>query len=178
MKFSGDLMSKIQQIVADVTRYPISTLSSGADLEGGAIITMSTVASHRYLQGFGSQGVVKAAVESLTQYLACELAAFNIRTNCISEGSVYGELLDSSPDSQSIISHWKQITLGKRLCHAEDIAAVVETLLLPQMAHVNGGIGVIDNAISKQIDGRLPMVKSNFFGKKSIVASSSHKEQS
>lgn len=40
---------------------------------GGSIITMSAVGAKRFIHGLGSQAVVKAAVESLTRYLACEL---------------------------------------------------------------------------------------------------------
>ena len=32
---------------------------------GGAIVTMSSIGAHRYVEGLGGQGVVKAAVESI-----------------------------------------------------------------------------------------------------------------
>ena len=32
---------------------------------GGSIITMSSIAAHRYVEGLGGQGVIKAAVESV-----------------------------------------------------------------------------------------------------------------
>ncbi|MCA9172398.1 MAG: SDR family oxidoreductase, partial [Planctomycetales bacterium] len=58
---------------------------------GGAIITLSAVGAHHHVDGLGSQGVVKAAVESLTKYLAVELAAYGVRVNCVVGGPVYGE---------------------------------------------------------------------------------------
>ena len=45
---------------------------------GGKIITVSSNAANRYAEYFGCMAPVKAAVESLTKYLAVELAPDNI----------------------------------------------------------------------------------------------------
>jgi enoyl-[acyl-carrier protein] reductase III len=124
-------------------------------LDGGAIVTMSTITAHRYLRGFGSQGVVKAAVESLTRYLACELGPRGVRTNCVSAGPVYGDLLDRFPEADETIAHWERITPGGELTQPEDVAAVVEMLLGDRTARVNGAVWVVDNGVSVQIDGRV-----------------------
>lgn len=124
-------------------------------LDGGAIVTMSTITAHRYLRGFGSQGVVKAAVESLTRYLACELGPRGVRTNCVSAGPVYGDLLDRFPEADETIAHWERITPGGELTQPEDVAAVVEMLLSDRTARVNGAVWVVDNGVSVQIDGRV-----------------------
>lgn len=124
-------------------------------LDGGAIVTMSTITAHRYLRGFGSQGVVKAAVESLTRYLACELGPRGVRTNCVSAGPVYGDLLDRFPEADETIAHWERITPGGELTQPEDVAAIVEMLLSDRTARVNGAVWVVDNGVSVQIDGRV-----------------------
>ncbi len=122
--------------------------------EGGAIVTLSTITAHRYLRGFGSQGVVKSAVESLTRYLACEAAPYGIRANCVSGGPVYGELLDKFEGGPETITHWESITPGGKLCAPEDIASVVEMLLSPETQRVTGAVWTVDNGVSTQIDGR------------------------
>jgi NAD(P)-dependent dehydrogenase (short-subunit alcohol dehydrogenase family)/acyl carrier protein len=124
--------------------------------DGGCILTLSTVTAHRYLQGFGSQGVVKAAVESLTRYLACELAPRGIRANCVSAGPVYGPLLGAFPDAAETIAHWERITPGGELCHPQDVAEVVAMLASDAARRVNGAVWVVDNGVSLQIDGRAP----------------------
>jgi enoyl-[acyl-carrier protein] reductase III len=124
--------------------------------DGGCILTLSTVTAHRYLQGFGSQGVVKAAVESLTRYLACELAPRGIRANCVSAGPVYGPLLGAFPDADNTIAHWERITPGGELCSAQDVAEVVAMLASDAARRVNGAVWVVDNGVSLQIDGRAP----------------------
>lgn len=123
---------------------------------GGAIVTLSTVASTRYLEGFGCQGVVKSAVEALTRYLACELGQHHIRANCVSAGPVYGELIEKFEGSSELIAHWESISPGGRLCAPEDVADVVAYLLGETAARITGAVWVVDNGVSGIIDGRVP----------------------
>ena len=67
---------------------------------GGSIVTMSAVGAHHFVDGLGCQGVVKAAVESLTRYLACALGPSGIRVNCVAGGPVYGDLLAKFPEAR------------------------------------------------------------------------------
>lgn len=123
---------------------------------GGSIVTMSTSMSQRYMHDLGCQGVVKAGVESLTRYLAAELAPEGIRTNCVSAGPVHGELLGMFPDAAGRIARWETATPGGHLCTAEDVADVTELLLGPKTQRVNGAIWVVDAGLSGTVDGLLP----------------------
>ncbi|MCP3098835.1 SDR family oxidoreductase [Myxococcus sp. K15C18031901] len=123
---------------------------------GGSIVTMSTSMSQRYMHDLGCQGVVKAAVESLTRYLAAELAPERIRTNCVSAGPVHGELLGMFPDAVGRVSRWEAATPGGVLCTADDVADVTELLLGPKTQRVNGAIWVVDAGLSGTVDGLLP----------------------
>ncbi|AGC47299.1 3-oxoacyl-ACP reductase [Myxococcus stipitatus DSM 14675] len=123
---------------------------------GGAIVTMSTSMSQRYMYDLGCQGVVKAGVESLTRYLAAELAPEGIRTNCVSAGPVHGELLGMFPNAPGRVSRWEAATPGGQLCTAEDVADVTELLLGPKTQRVNGAVWVVDGGLSATVDGLLP----------------------
>ncbi|MBZ4416827.1 SDR family oxidoreductase [Myxococcus sp. RHSTA-1-4] len=123
---------------------------------GGSIVTMSTSMSQRYMHDLGCQGVVKAGVESLTRYLAAELATDGIRTNCVSAGPVHGELLGMFPDAAARVARWEAATPGGQLCTADDVADVTELLLGPKTRRVNGAIWVVDAGLSGTVDGLLP----------------------
>src|SRR5262249_8643982 len=112
---------------------------------GGAIVTMGTITAQRYLQDFGCQGVVKAAVESLTRYLACELAEAGIRANCIAAGPVYGELINKFPGAQQLIARWESMSPGGALCEPRDVAAMAEFLLGPGARRITGATFCVDN---------------------------------
>lgn len=123
---------------------------------GGVIVTMSTSMSQRYMYDLGCQGVVKAGVESLTRYLAAELAPEGIRTNCVSAGPVHGELLGMFPNAAGRVARWEAATPGGQLCTAEDVADVTELLLSPKTQRVNGAVWVVDGGLSATVDGLLP----------------------
>ena len=58
--------------------------------DGGAIINLLSPGSDRYLPKYAPVGVSKGALESLTKYLAVELAPRGIRVNAVSAGLVEG----------------------------------------------------------------------------------------
>ncbi|MFY1826287.1 SDR family oxidoreductase [Myxococcus fulvus] len=131
---------------------------------GGAIVTMSTSMSQRYMHDLGCQGVVKAAVESLTRYLAAELAPEGIRTNCVSAGPVHGELLGMFPEAPARVARWEAATPGGQLCTADDVADVTELLLGSRTQRVNGAIWVVDGGLSGTVDGLLPVRPARVHG--------------
>jgi acyl carrier protein len=121
---------------------------------GGSIITLSAVGSSGYIGGLGSQGVVKAAVETMTRYLACELGPWGIRVNCVVGGPVYGDLLDKFPNSRSTQNHWESITPGGELCNPIDLANTIAFLVSEEARGVNGAVWVVDQGFSSIADGR------------------------
>lgn len=128
---------------------------------GGSIITMSAVGAHQYVQGLGCQGVVKAAVEALTRYLACELAPQAIRANCVAAGPVYGELLDKlGAGDRGAVQRWEAMTPGGTLCDPLDIARAVAFLASDDAAAINGAVWTVDRGFSAHVDGRLHAASS------------------
>jgi enoyl-[acyl-carrier protein] reductase III len=127
---------------------------------GGSIVTMSAVGAHQYIDGLGSQGVVKAAVESMTRYLACELGPFGIRTNCVVGGPVYGELLNQFPNAATTIGHWESMTPDSELCNPMDLAQTIAFLVSDQARGINGAIWAVDHGFSATADGRRSVYRS------------------
>ena len=121
---------------------------------GGAIVTLSAVGAHQFIAGLGSQGVVKAAVESMTKYLACSLGSHGIRVNCVCGGPVYGELVDQFPDARHTQSHWESITADGQLCDPIDLARTIAFLASDQASGVHGAIWSVDHGFAAQLDGR------------------------
>ena len=127
---------------------------------GGSIVTLSAVGAHKYIDGLGSQGVVKAAVETMTRYLACELGPFGIRTNCVVGGPVYGELLDKFPNASATIGHWESMTPDSELCNPMDLAQTIAFLVSEQARGINGAIWTVDHGFSATADGRRSVFRS------------------
>lgn len=128
---------------------------------GGSIITMSAVGSKGWVDGLGSQGVVKAAVETLTRYLACELAPLGIRANCVAGGPVYGELLDQFPDTRNVQHRWEANTPDRQLCSPLDLANAIAFLASEDARGINGSVWVVDHGFSAVADTRTPTANSH-----------------
>jgi NAD(P)-dependent dehydrogenase (short-subunit alcohol dehydrogenase family) len=122
---------------------------------GGSIVTMSAVGAHQYIPGLGSQGIVKAAVESLTRYLACELGHLGIRVNCVAGGPVYGELLAKFPAARTAQTHWETMTPDGELCNPVDLAHTIAFLLSDEAHAITGAVWSVDHGFSAVADGRI-----------------------
>lgn len=121
---------------------------------GGSIVTMSSVGANAYIEGLGSQGVVKAAVETMTRYLACELGQFGIRVNCVAGGPVYGDLLSKFSNSPATQNHWESITADGELCSPMDLANAIAFLVSQEASGITGSVWMVDHGFSAIADGR------------------------
>lgn len=120
---------------------------------GGSIVTMSAVGAHHYVDGLGSQGVAKAAVESMTRYLACEAGPFGIRVNCVAGGPVYGELISKFPDADATRHRWESVSPDGELTSAIDLAKAIAFLVSDDARGINGAIWTVDHGFSATASG-------------------------
>jgi len=117
----------------------------------GRIVTLTSPGSQRTIPHYGAIGLSKAVVESLTRYLAVDLAPHGITVNAVSPGMVSTEALTAFPiDVQQTLHFVQQRTPAGRLVTPEDVAQVVAFLCSPaasmlvgQTITVDGGYGVV-----------------------------------
>jgi len=113
---------------------------------GGKIVSISSPGSSRVLPDYVVVGASKAAIESLTRYLAVELARKNIIVNAVSPGIVetdalrhFNRLADGSIIQKAIAA-----TPAGRLVTPEDVAEVVAFLCSPAASMIRGQVIVVD----------------------------------
>lgn len=113
---------------------------------GGSIVSISSPGSMRVLPDYVVVGASKAAIESLTRYLAVELAPKNIVVNAISPGIIRTEALkhfDAMADTGAIQKAIEATPAG-RLATPEDVAGVVGFLCTPAAGMICGQVIVVD----------------------------------
>lgn len=116
--------------------------------KGGRIISLSSLGSERVIPQYGAIGVSKAALESLTRYLAAELAPKDITVNAVSAGAVATEIWNLVPEGQEILQKIRERTPSGRLLTPEDVAGIVYFLASPQAQMIQGQVIVVDGGYS------------------------------
>ncbi|MCJ7625620.1 MAG: enoyl-[acyl-carrier-protein] reductase FabL [Anaerolineaceae bacterium] len=113
---------------------------------GGKIVSISSQGSVRVLPDYVSVGASKAALESLTRYLAVELAPKGIVVNSVSPGLVETDALKhfSSLSDSNVIPRAIKNTPAGRIVTPEDVAEVVAFLCSPAAEMICGQDIVVD----------------------------------
>nr|MDT0657085.1 SDR family oxidoreductase [Micromonospora sp. DSM 115978] len=114
----------------------------------GSIVNLSSVGSGLTVGNYLSVGASKAAVESLTRYLAAEWAQDGIRVNCVSGGLIAGDVADAFPDAESMQSVVADATPLGRLGRATELATIVRFLASEDASWVTGQTIVADGGLS------------------------------
>ncbi len=114
---------------------------------GGSIVNLLTPGSFHYMADYSAVGVSKAALASLTLYLAVELAPRGVRVNAVSAGWVEGSDGEHSYRAEVSDKVRPNVPAGRNV-HPDDLAAVVAwmcsdeaPMLVGQTIHVDGGFG-------------------------------------
>ena len=113
----------------------------------GRIIAISSIGSFRVLPNYVGPGVAKAILETLTRYLAVELAPKGISVNTVSGGVIETDALDSFSNKDDMLTFGKRAPLG-RLGRPDDIAGVVTLLCRPEARWICGQTIIADGGYS------------------------------
>ncbi|MBB5326149.1 enoyl-[acyl-carrier protein] reductase III [Anoxybacillus tepidamans] len=115
---------------------------------GGKIVSISSLGSIRYLENYTAVGVSKAAVESLTRYLAVELAPKNISVNAVSGGAIDTDALKHFPNRDELLADAVAKTPAGRMVEPKDIVNAVLFLLSDQAEMIRGQTIIVDGGRS------------------------------
>jgi 3-oxoacyl-[acyl-carrier protein] reductase len=105
---------------------------------GGRIVNFATVATPLKLEGEAVYAASKAAVESLTEVLARELAEFGITVNAVGPTPVKTDLIRSVPQSKIDALLSRQAI--RRYGEYSDISNVIDFFIRPESDFITGQV--------------------------------------
>lgn len=111
---------------------------------GGAIVNMASSNAHLGEEGLAAYNASKAGVLLLTKTMAIELAAHNIRVNCVSPGFIFTDLsVEAGFEEGFIDDYTAKIPLG-RFGKPEEVANVFAFLASDEASFMTGESVVVD----------------------------------
>lgn len=117
---------------------------------GGHIVAISSPGAARVMPDYVVVGASKAALESLTRYLAVELAPLNIVVNAVAPGLVLTDALKHFAvlSDPQVIERAVANTPAGRVVTPEDVAGLVAFLCSPAAFMIRGQVITIDGGIT------------------------------
>ena len=115
---------------------------------GGSIVSISSLGSQRVLPYYLSVGVSKGALETLTRYLAVELAPLGIRVNAVAGGYVETDALEHFPNKDEMLDSARRKTPAGRMVTQMDIAQAAVFLCSPAAEMIRGQVIAVDGGVS------------------------------
>ena len=118
---------------------------------GGRIVTISGMDTHRYVAGHGVLASAKAALETLTKYLAVELGPRGITVNSVNPGYVdtdsvayyFGDEASRAAFNDEVAAATPLRAVGT----PEEVADLIGFLCSPQAAWMQGQVLYLDGGI-------------------------------
>jgi NAD(P)-dependent dehydrogenase (short-subunit alcohol dehydrogenase family) len=129
-------------------RFMVAVLPAMRVAGGGAIVNISSIGGLKAFAGVGLYCTSKAALQMLSQVMALEVAADNIRVNLVCPSMVEGtEIADPMFGAEGSAEYWERIRplhpLGRN-GKPEDVADAVLFLASAQSAWMTGAILNLD----------------------------------
>lgn len=151
---AGGEAALIAQNFSSATGVIRATLDLVAD-DGASIINITSIEAHRAAPGYGTYAAMKAALASLTQTLALELAPRRIRVNCVAPDVIptpgvgmLAQSIASRAQRGDAMQPWPEAG------HANDVAAAVVWLASPMARFVTGTTIHVDGGTSAALGWR------------------------
>jgi enoyl-[acyl-carrier protein] reductase III len=115
---------------------------------GGKIVGISSLGSIRYLENYTTVGVSKAAIESITRYLAVELSAKGIAVNTVSGGALDTDALKHFPNREELLEDARKNTPAGRMVEIEDMVKTAMFLISDDSDMIRGQTIIVDGGRS------------------------------
>lgn len=141
------------QLALDISAYSLIAMAKRAEplmKDGGSIMSMTYYASEKVMPKYHVMAVAKAALETITRYLANDLGPKGIRVNAISAGPVKTLAAAGVPGFRLMLKYSEKASPLRRLISQDDLgntalflASDMGSAITGEIMHVDAGYNIL-----------------------------------
>ncbi len=139
-----DLALTMEAMGTNLYTWVSKLLAGKMIVKGTRIITLTSEGNKRYWKSYGAVAMAKSALETMSKYLAVELAPLGITVNIIQAGVTDTPSLNMIPEVDNLKIETINRNPSKKLTTTEDVANAVYLFTLPEANWINGSLIHVD----------------------------------
>ena len=141
-----DLAAFDKTVEVNIRGYFYTTLLAARGMRdrGGAIVNVASVNGRRAAPGQGAYSMTKAAILSMTEGFAKELAAHGIRVNAVLPGITQTKFATALTQNPEILEPLLRMVPLGRVAQPEEIAPMIAFLCSSAASYITGGSFAVD----------------------------------
>ncbi|TFI01096.1 SDR family NAD(P)-dependent oxidoreductase [Micrococcus lylae] len=120
----------------------------GYDAQGLPVVLVSSAVTSKTVSGQASYNTSKGAIDALVRSAALELAPYGVRVNSVNPGSIRTPMTADGWNDESHANRMRAEIPAGRAGTAEEVAAVIISLLRPEFGYVTGSSWRVDGGWS------------------------------
>jgi enoyl-[acyl-carrier protein] reductase I len=135
------------KLALDISAYSLIAMAKRAEplmADGGSIISLTYYAAEKVMPKYHVMAVAKAALETITRYLANDLGPKKIRVNAISAGPIKTLAAAGVPGIRLMLKYSEKVSPLRSLVSQEDVGNVALFLASDMGRMVTGEVLYVD----------------------------------
>lgn len=148
------------KLALDISAYSLIAMAKRAEPlmeNGGSIISLTYFAAEKVMPKYHVMAVAKAALETITRYLANDLGPKNIRVNAISAGPIKTLAAAGVPGFRMMLKYSEKASPLRRLVSQEDVgntaiwlASDLGSAVTGEVVHVDAGYNILGMTVGEE----------------------------
>lgn len=140
-------------LALDISAYSLIAMAKRAEplmTNGGSIMSLTYYAAEKVMPKYHVMAVAKAALETITRYLANDLGPKNIRVNAISAGPIKTLAAAGVPGFRMMLKYSEKAAPLRRLVSQQDVgnaalwlASDLSSAVTGEIIHVDAGYNIL-----------------------------------
>jgi enoyl-[acyl-carrier protein] reductase I len=148
------------QMALDISAYSLIAMAKRAEplmKDGGSIMSMTYYASEKVMPKYHVMAVAKAALETITRYLANDLGPKGIRVNAISAGPIKTLAAAGVPGFRLMLKYSEKASPLRRLVSQDDLgnaalflSSDMGSAITGEIMHVDAGYNILGMTLTEE----------------------------